>query len=807
MDDTPSEPSFSGMKIGEMDREKDLTSKFLSGEMSFADYSNEWYDQDDEEDIDDVDREDLESNILMPTKQRGLKRRRRCLQLSPALLGLMGEANLRFVRGDKETAEKMCHEVIKLAPIAPEPYQTLAQIHENDVEKALQFSLLAAYLSPYDANEWLRLAAISKQRNDVKQEMICYTQAITADPHNIDTHMKRIELLSKLEEIKYPVHNLKVTKVRCYHRIVNCLPPSQSETILKYAKLAATIYHSNNESERVLEVMTTAYKKCASAFTMEDINIFLEILIAQKKFQTCLEIFVADVGVEIEAEIQTIKNPDGSIHEHTNYVKCSIPNGLPIDLKSKLLVCFIYLEATNLVKTLLDDFLSNDVEKTGDLYMDIEEALSAVGHHEMAMQLLDPLVQNNSFDLGAVWLKHAECLYNLGREDDAIESYYKVLKHAPRHAEAHKRLFEILEKKGRIDEALKTLQQDYRDVVSAKLLHDQCVALKKYNRMLKYLEVGEALLSKTFVKFRRPEEFSLAYNKPKAGIDLIYEFRTMRGEKPYHEDDLHFDEEENFKLSSQEEWSLFVELLNIACEHKQYFTMQRLAFGGIMSKNILSHRLEIEFFCLQACLIRNDYQNAFRFIREFAQKYPGPRSWNLLNLVINSVEENTHSKFLSRLFQKDYHVVKSLFLGNNFLASGRYLVALKYFLEYHDQCREPLSALLIAITILVMAAQRTFDKHHNLILQGMSYLMTYKKLRRCDQETYYNMGRAFQMFSINNLAIEYYERALACTSVTVCDKHGCVDLTRETAFNLYILYKDHAPDIARKYILKYLVIE
>ena len=37
-------------------------------------------------------------------------RRRR---LEPALQGLMGEANLRFARGDAETAERMCMEVIR----------------------------------------------------------------------------------------------------------------------------------------------------------------------------------------------------------------------------------------------------------------------------------------------------------------------------------------------------------------------------------------------------------------------------------------------------------------------------------------------------------------------------------------------------------------------------------------------------------------------------------------------------------------------------------------------------------------------
>ncbi|CAG4977772.1 unnamed protein product [Parnassius apollo] len=789
-----------------MDVEKELTNKFLSGEMSFAEYSSEWYGCDDEEEVDDLNKlSDDDSRPAIPQVEKISQRRRKYTRLSAALLGLMGEANLRFVRGDKETAEKMCHEIIKQVPTAPEPYQTLAQIYEHDAEKSLQFSLLAAHLSPSDANEWLRLAAISKQRNDVKQEMICYTQAIKAEPFNLDIHMKRLDLLTVLEEMKYPLNTLNVTRVKCYHKIVTCLPATEAETIMKYAKMAATIYHNSNEFERSLAVLEAAYKKCSSLFTLEDTNIYLELLIGQKQYQTCIDVFVAKVGIIIEAEIQTIRNSNNEIEEQTNYLNCTIPNNLPIDLKSKLLICFIHLGAFSLVETLLNDFLTNDVEKAGDLYMDIEEAFSSVGHHELAMQLLEPLVKSACFDLGAVWLKHAECLYNLGRQDEAIESYYKVLKHAPQHPDARRKLFTILEKKGCIDEALDILQQDYNYVVSAKLLYEHCLELKKYNKPLKYLEVGEALLSKTFPKFRHQEELGIAC-KTKGGIDLIHDFRKMRGENPYHEDDLHFDEDETFKLTPQQEWDLFRELLEIALNNKKKFTMERLCFGAMMSKALASYRLNIDFYCLQACILSNNHHNALRFIRDFSHKYPGPCSWNLLNLVISSVDDTAHVKFLSRLFQKDYNIVSNLFLGNNFLISGRYLIALKYFLEYYDHCREPLCAFLIAITIMIMAAQRTVDKHHNLILQGLSYLSTYKQLRRCDQEAYYNMGRICHMLSLNNLAIEYYEKALSCGPITKCDKHGIIDLTKETAYNLYILYKDHSPEIARKYMFKYLVI-
>lgn len=798
-------PGPSHLDKDEMEVENDLTNKFLSGQMSFAEYSSEWYvDAEDEEESEDIRQNDEVSPQATQIVGKGIRRRRRRTRLSPALVGLMGEANIRFARGDNEMAERMCHEIIKQLPTAAEPYQTLAQIYEHDIEKSLQFSLLAAHLGSADAETWWRLAVICKQLNDRKQEMICYSQAVKAAPQNLQTHMKRLEIVEALEEISYPLSTLSISKVKCYHKIVSALPSSEGETIMKYAKMATSLYHNSSEIERALEVMDIAYKKCASLFTLEDINIYLELLISNKQYLNCIEIFVSNIGVEIEAEIQTVKNDNGEIEEQTHYLSCTIPDNMAIDLKSKLLVCFIHLGAFNLVESLLKDFLSNDVEKAGDLFMDIEEAFSSVGHYEMAIKLLEPLVQNTNFDLGAVWLKYAECLHKLGREDDAIESYYKVLKHVPQHPDARRKLFCILEKKGCIDEALNILQQDYKYVVSASLLYEYCQVLKKYNKLLKYLEVGEVLFARDLTKFRNEEELKIAC-RVKAVVELIYNFRSMRGENTYNEDDIQF-EEESFKFTPSEEFEFFKELLQIACDNKLYCTMQRLTFYAMISRGLYTYRPIIEFYCFQACLLNRDFTNALRFIKEFVVKYPGTKTYVLLSYIINSLDENTHGKFLSRLFQKDYNIVKHLFLGNNFLISGRYLVALKYFLEYHEQCREPLSALLIAITILAMAAQRTVDKHHNLILQGLSYLLVYKNLRKCDQEAYYNLGRAYQMLSINNLAIEYYERALACEPIAICEKHGSIDLTKETAYNLYILYKDQAPDVARRYILKYLVV-
>ena len=64
------------------------------------------------------------------------------------------------------------------APLAYEPFSTLAMIYEDegDVDKALQFSLIAAHLNPSDCEEWIRLAEISLEQDNIRQALVCYSK-------------------------------------------------------------------------------------------------------------------------------------------------------------------------------------------------------------------------------------------------------------------------------------------------------------------------------------------------------------------------------------------------------------------------------------------------------------------------------------------------------------------------------------------------------------------------------------------------------------------------------------------------------
>lgn len=68
------------------------------------------------------------------------------------------------------------------APLAHEPFSTLAMIYEDqgDMEKSLQFELIAAHLNPSDTEEWVRLAEMSLEQDNIKQAVFCYTKGSVA---------------------------------------------------------------------------------------------------------------------------------------------------------------------------------------------------------------------------------------------------------------------------------------------------------------------------------------------------------------------------------------------------------------------------------------------------------------------------------------------------------------------------------------------------------------------------------------------------------------------------------------------------
>lgn len=142
--------------------------------------------------------EELEKDFSKQKKKRR-SNKKKASKMHPHLIGLMGEANLRFARGELETCEKMCFEIIRQAPLAYEPYITLSQVYENThLEKSIEYLTMAAYLKPYDIDQWCRLAQMNIDNGNKRKAITCYTRGLRYHSQDYEVQKKRIKLLQEL---------------------------------------------------------------------------------------------------------------------------------------------------------------------------------------------------------------------------------------------------------------------------------------------------------------------------------------------------------------------------------------------------------------------------------------------------------------------------------------------------------------------------------------------------------------------------------------------------------------------------------
>ncbi|XP_054064606.1 general transcription factor 3C polypeptide 3 isoform X3 [Rissa tridactyla] len=302
--------------------------------------------------------------VLNRETKKMMKEKRPRSKLPRALRGLMGEANIRFARGEREEAILMCMEIIRQAPLAHEPFSTLAMIYEDqgDMEKSLQFELIAAHLNPSDTEEWVRLAEMSLEQDNIKQAVFCYTKALKYDASNVRYLWERSSLYEQLGEHKMAMDG--------YRRILNLLSPSDGERFMQLARDMAKSYYEANDVTSAIEIIEEAFTKHQSLVSMEDVNIAAELYISSKQYDKALAVITDFAGIVLEkkvseksateekkdtgAVVETQESQEAETKDQSHpvaepsaaaveKVSCCIPEGVPIDITVKLMVCLVHL--------------------------------------------------------------------------------------------------------------------------------------------------------------------------------------------------------------------------------------------------------------------------------------------------------------------------------------------------------------------------------------------------------------------------------------------------------------------------------
>ncbi|XP_054628757.1 general transcription factor 3C polypeptide 3 [Dunckerocampus dactyliophorus] len=749
-----------------------------------------------------------------------MKERRNRSKLPRALRGLMGEANIRYARGEKDDAIAMCMEIIRQAPLAYDPFSTLAMIYEDqgDTEKALQFSLITAHLNPSDCEEWIRLAEISLEQDNVQQALVCYNKAVKYAPTNVRYLWDRCSLLMRLGEHKQCMDG--------YRRILSLLPMEEGEHFMQLSKDMAKSYYESGDLPSALGVIEEALARHPNLVSDDIINMAAELYITKHQYDKALEVLVHFVGVVLVHEetgshshVEDEKAPeDKNNEEETNTAEkaseskpqikdVNVPDSIPVDLKAKLIVCLIHMRIHGPLEAMVSSLMEQSAEEVGDLYLDVGEAYLEMGEYLSALPLLSALVISEKYNLAVVWLRHAECLKALCEMEAAAKSFTKVVELAPQHLEARLSLATLQQQLGRPECALKALESMYDNETLAqdssaaqkelKLLLHRSTLLKTQGHIQHYLDAVITMMSmllkvamqrakvcvrsvivsgENHLRLVKVEDMMLDIGDPEAAyLDITCKTNV---------------------LSKEDWWQLLLSCVLTLCDVQRYGEAELMVDSAMefySFYDIKPRRKELEFLGLSASILDRNYYKAYNYIRlMLMENVDQPQLWNIFNQLTISSHHQRHHRFCLRLLLKhpDNRALCVL-CGHNAMVSGSFKHALgQYVQAFQSQPDNPLFTLMVGLTFFHMASQKFVAKRHTLMVQGFAFLWRYVELRGECQESMYNLGRALHQLGLTHLAIHYYQKALVLPAQKlegIADDQ--VDLRREVAFNLSLIYQ------------------
>ncbi|XP_037617972.1 general transcription factor 3C polypeptide 3 [Sebastes umbrosus] len=784
--------------------------------------------EEEEEDLSVGDVFALEMELNRENKKM-MKERRHRSKLPRALRGLMGEANIRYARGEKEDAILMCMEIIRQAPLAYEPFSTLAMIYEDDedMDKALQFGLIAAHLNPSDCEEWIRLAEMSLEQDNIRQAIVCYSKAIKYDPTNVRYVWERSSLHMRLGEHKQCMDG--------YRRILTLLPMEDGEHFMQLSKDMAKSYFESNDLPSALGVIEEALARHPSLVSDDFINMAAELYIANHQYNKALQVLVQFAGIvlvrdesksesvvpseeekvaEETTEEQDKKTEEGTktktveeiaAEENGEVKDVEVPDSVPVDLKAKLTVCLIHLHVNTPLEGLVSTLMEQSPEEIGDLYLDVSEAYLEEGEYMTALPLLSALVISEKYNLAVVWLRHAECLKALGHMEVAAQSYTKVVEMAPQHLEARLSLATLQQQLGRPECALKALESMYdsdtlaQDSSAAqkelKLLLHRSTLLKTQGQTQSYLDAMITMIS-MLLKVAMQRAKVCVRSVTVSGETHLRLVKAMLPELADHEAAYLDNTGKTNVLSKEDWWQLLVSCVLTLCEVQRYEEAELLVESAMEFYSFYDNkprRKEMECFGLSATVLDHNYYKAYNYIRlMLMENVELPQLWNIFNQLTITSQHQRHHRFCLRLLLKypDNHALCVL-CGHNAMVSGSFKHALgQYVQAFQTHPDNPLHSLCVGLTFFHMASQKYVAKRHTLVLQGFSFLWRYVELRGECQESMYNLGRALHQIGLIHLAIHYYQKALTLPAQKlegIADDQ--LDLRREIAFNLSLIYQ------------------
>lgn len=421
----------------------------------------------------------------------------------------MGQANLLFTSGKFSEAVKILLELIKQAPKAPDPYNTLGLIHEeiNQQRKALKFYKIAALFNPKKPLRWKSLAQMAMGIHEYDDADYCLGKAATGLPEDPEPLMERAKLNvflienepytedEKLDRHKKTIGYLKalvqLLEKKVAGSVVTGVAPSVSplpESIgASQKRLSQSQSQSQPQSQPQPQPQTANKGKSKervspeTARQREEMLREAQIMLSKEFYATgSLKEAVAVLQGLYDKQVQALRGTS-DIYRPEDYdmtrifelinmlselylelgefekaitlitsTKAGLKEGesLPLELVVNYGICKAYLGDMNEAFSALSQLFSESVEDYGDLFYNVAEAFLAIGEFAHACSVFAILCRYSAWDIPSIWLKVAQAHRSEGNLTEAARLFERVLAAVPINVYSVVALYEIYQSTG-----------------------------------------------------------------------------------------------------------------------------------------------------------------------------------------------------------------------------------------------------------------------------------------------------------------------------------------------------------------------
>lgn len=724
-------------------------------------------------------------------EKKKTRRRRLGENVPENIVNLVQYAKDEYFKGNFQRAIGFAKEAIKINPNAPEPYDILSLISEeqNFPDVALTFLVKAAELSTDNVELWTECARISKELGRLNETTNYLKKAAKANTKDISALLELYHLLS--EEYNDP---------RSLHWVLNELFKREPTNPQFANELSNQLYQSGKIQEALHTLKTNIEAQLA-------------------------------IGEPISIENANLLS-SGYLDEGMNDEVIALDKLLddaPPDFRINAAIALVRQKKFKEAHKEIETFVQLDPQVYSEVYHLVAEELIRAEQYREAANLLQRMQD------GGIESRQdlAFCLNQIGEIDQAGDCLKSLIIDFPNLAEPPTTLFQMYKAAGRESEVIQWLEENSPNgAQSDDLVLKRATTAYENDDIDTFLELATPLLCRILFDVYRFQQLKL---KSQAAEDILG-FKRPDKMSCYMQKIMRYQRSSTLtssktslglnELSDDTVFSMATTCLMCLFQHNR--SDEALVLGGLLvicrEKLKKKETYDVLFiFSLIAFTLGNGSAACTVMRNILIEDNTNDVNWEFFNVFIQQTpeEETSVHKFLIRTLSRlpDCSPLK-IMLGNHSQSTVWFDHAISQYLSaFNERPNEPLISLLLAAAYLSKAYVRTQLNTRKSVLCAYACIKKYCELRVNDYvaEADYNMGRFYQTLKMYPHAEKLYRKVLDSPvdyeaivdqdDLEMIQKHNeRFSLKRDAAFNLALIYQESDPQEARRIYRKYLTV-